>query len=44
VKKKLADELNARHFEIRGKVETLDIMRYDGVTTEMVRKIQLTTT
>ncbi len=42
--KKLADELNAQNFEIRGKVETLDIIRYDGVTTETVRQIQLSTT
>ena len=42
--KNLADELNAQNFEIRGKVETLDIIRYDGLTIETVRKIQLTTT
>lgn len=39
--KKLADELNAQNFEVRGKVETLDIIRYDGLTVETVRQIKL---
>jgi 2'-5' RNA ligase len=42
--KKLADELNAQNFEIHGKVETVDIIRYDGVLTETVRQIGLTAT
>jgi len=42
--KKLADDLNAQNFEIRGRVETLDIIRYDGLTTETVRQIGLTST
>jgi 2'-5' RNA ligase len=41
--KKLADELNAQNFEIRGKVEMLDIIRYDGITTETIRQIGLIT-
>ena len=37
----LADELNAQNFEIRGKLETLAIIRYDGLTTETVQRIKL---
>ncbi len=39
--KKLADELNAQNFEIRGKVETVDIIKYDGITTKTIWQIKL---
>lgn len=42
--KKLADELNAQDFEVRGKVETLDIIRYDGLNTDTVRQVGLAVT
>lgn len=42
--KKLADKLNAKNFEIRGKIETLDIIRFDGLTTETIGQIGLSAT
>ncbi len=39
--KKLVDELNARDFEIRGRVEKIDVIAFDGESTETIERINL---
>lgn len=39
--KVLVDRLNRKDFEISGKVETLDIIEYDGESTKTIERIEL---
>lgn len=39
--KALVDDLNHRNFEIHGRVETLDLIEFDGESTETIKKIDL---
>jgi 2'-5' RNA ligase len=39
--KKLVDELNRQDFEIKGKIEKLDIIEYDGESAKTIEEIEL---
>lgn len=39
--KDLVDELNAQNFTVRGKVDTLDIIEFDGESTRTIDRINL---
>lgn len=39
--KAIVDQLNDQRFEIRGQVETLDVIEYDGETVHSIREISV---
>jgi len=39
--KEIVDELNQQDFEIRGSIDTLDIIEFDGKTVKTIEQIHL---
>jgi 2'-5' RNA ligase len=39
--KRIADKINQQHFEIRGRIEKLDIIEFDGTSTNTLEQVEL---